>query len=252
MSKLKSKIFKILQKSFQPVANRLGYVKSKKSDFSASKNSLINHSLNYLKNAGLNPTHILDIGANHGTWTREVIEIFSDSKYSLIEPQYWLEKSSKDLQKKFDVKFYPLGMGDRNENLTFTIHDRDDSSSFRFSDTDGDKLGYRTIQTQMFTIDSFLTQYNLTIPEIIKIDAEGLDLEVLSGAETTFGITEVFLVEAAIHQKEFSNTLLKVCQIMDSKGYEIFDFTDLNRPFSDGLLWLVEVLFVKKDSNFVK
>ena len=34
---------------------------------------------------------------------------------------------------------------------------------------------------------------------------------------------------------------------MDNKGYEIFDFTDLNRPFKNGLLWLVEILFVKKD-----
>lgn len=90
------------------------------------------------------------------------------------------------------------------------------------------------------------------LPELVKIDAEGLDLEVLEGASSIFGVTECILIEASIHQKAFPNSLLKVMNYMDERGYEIFDFTDLNRPFSNGLLWLVEVMFVKKDSRFVK
>lgn len=232
------------------MAKRLGYDLKSKNELGSGKNNLIRFALSTLKSRGLNPKHILDIGANHGTWTREVLEIFPLSNYSLVEPQHWLENSSKVLQEKFKVKFYPFGMGNKNQTLTFTIHDRDDSSSFRFSGKEGKELGFRTIETPMYTIDSFLAVHGLPIPEIIKIDAEGLDLEVLEGAQSTFGITDIYLVEAAIHQKEFSNTLVKVCQFMDSKGYEIFDFTDLNRPFKNGLLWLVEILFVKKDSKF--
>jgi len=250
VKKLKPRIFKLLQKAIQPIAEKLGYVLKSKTELGNGKNVLIGLAFKNLKSKGFIPKHILDIGANHGTWTREVIEIFPNAQYSLIEPQYWLEKSSLDLQKKHLVKFYPIGMGDRNENLTFTIHERDDSSSFRFSDTEGEKLGYRTIKTQMLTIDSFLKENSLPVPEIIKIDAEGLDLEVLKGAESTFGITDVFLVEASVHQKEFPNTILRVTEFMNEKGYEIFDFTDLNRPFGNQLLWLVEILFIKNNSSF--
>jgi hypothetical protein len=34
---------------------------------------------------------------------------------------------------------------------------------------------------------------------------------------------------------------------MNEKGYSLFDLTDLNRPFSPQVLWLVELVFVKKD-----
>jgi FkbM family methyltransferase len=249
MKKLKSRIYKILQKSIRPIAEKLGYVVNSKTELGQGKNALIELAFNTLKSKGLNPKHILDIGANHGTWTREVVKIFPTAEYSLIEPQYWLEKSTLDLQAKYSVKFYPIGMGDRNDTLTFTIHDRDDSSSFRFITENNN--GYRTIKAKMQTIDSFLKENSLAIPEIIKIDAEGLDIAVLKGASSTFGIAEVFLVEASVHQKEFSNTIFKVTEFMDQRGYEIFDFTDLNRPFSNGLLWLVEVMFVKKGSRFV-
>lgn len=250
MKKLKPRIFKLLQKAIQPIAEKLGYILKPTAGLGQGKNALIGIAFKNLKSNGINPKHILDIGANHGTWTRKVIEIFPNAQYSLIEPQYWLEKSSLDLQKNYLVKFYPIGMGDRNDTLTFTIHDRDDSSSFRLMKENSVQIGYRTIETKMQTIDSFLTEHKLPIPEIIKIDAEGLDIEVLQGASSTFGVTEVFLVEASVHQKEFSNTILRVTEFMDQKGYEIFDFTDLNRPFGNQLLWLVEILFLKKDSAF--
>ena len=41
--------------------------------------------------------HIVDIGANHGTWTRETLKYFPDAFYTLIEPQKWLQPSFQDL-----------------------------------------------------------------------------------------------------------------------------------------------------------
>jgi hypothetical protein len=42
-----------------------------------------------------------------------------------------------------------------------------------------------------------------------KIDAEGLDLEVLKGASNYFGKTEIFMVEAGV-LSEFDNSFLKI------------------------------------------
>ncbi len=33
---------------------------------------------------------------------------------------------------------------------------------------------------------------------------------------------------------------------MDAKGYCLFDITDLNRPWEKPVLWLVELVFVRK------
>lgn len=39
---------------------------------------------------------------------------------------------------------------------------------------------------------------------------------------------------------------------MNEKGYKLFDISDLNRPFDNKVLWLVELLFVLKDGRFDK
>jgi hypothetical protein len=96
-------------------------------------------------------------------------------------------------------------------------------------------------------LNDFLPATNLPQPDIIKIDAEGLDLEVLSGADNFFGLTEIFMVEASVMNKMFENNVLKVLSFMDEKGYRLFDITDLNRTIKHGALWLVELVFIKKN-----
>ena len=61
------------------------------------------------------------------------------------------------------------------------------------------------------------------------------------------GKTEVFMVEAAVGCKVLTNSLLKMVNYMNDNGYVLFDITDLNRPFSIEILWLTELVFVKKN-----
>src|SRR5208283_4875055 len=86
-------------------------------------------------------------------------------------------------------------------------------------------------------------------PDIIKIDAEGLDLSVLKGCGSFFGSADVFFVEAAVMNKDIANDLLAVTQAMKQHGYRLFDFTDLNRTPKQGALWLVEAVFIKTDGQ---
>jgi hypothetical protein len=38
-------------------------------------------------------------------------------------------------------------------------------------------------------------------------------------------------------------------QYMDQKGYILFEITDLNRLFYDEVLWLMELVFIKKNGK---
>jgi len=90
------------------------------------------------------------------------------------------------------------------------------------------------------------------VPDLIKIDAEGLDLEVLRGAKSIFGKTEVILVEASVVNTVFKNDVLAVVAFMRENGYSLFEITDLNRPFEKRVLWLVELLFVRANGPISK
>lgn len=85
---------------------------------------------------------------------------------------------------------------------------------------------------------------------MLKIDAEGWDLEVLKGAEFSVSRADIVLLEAAVMNKLFPNKLSQVIAEMDKRGFVVFDITALNRTSRDNALWLVEIAFVKAGGLF--
>lgn len=244
--KAKNIFFKLTANLFE----KLGYERKKgplDREF-YSKKMLLETYFTNLKAMGFNPKHIIDVGANHGTWTREVMNYFPDSHYTLIEPQEWLKPSFQDLlDANSKITFLPVGAGSEEGSFKFTIADRDDSCSFRHTEEEARELGLRQVDIPIITLNDLIRSSKAPFPDLVKIDAEGLDIEVLKGASDLFGKTEIFMVEAGVFIKEFENSFIKMINFMDEKGYRLFEITDLNRPFNPSVLWLVELAFIKKN-----
>lgn len=246
---MKKLIKKILIKLLAPFITKIGYVKktNKVEVNELNKNHLLYNFFSNIITMGYIPKHIVDIGANHGTWTREALKYFPEAHYTMLEPQQWLKPSFQDiLDTNPKVQFYPVGAGEKEGSFQFTIVDRDDSCSFRYTKKEAKKAGFEQIEVSVVTLNELLADSELPIPDIIKIDAEGLDLEVLKGASNFLGKTEIFMVEAGVVNKIFDNSFLKLINFMDENGYRLFEITDINRPMQLKILWLVELVFVKK------
>lgn len=246
---LKRKAKHTCVKIAEPIFNILGFARKNKSNPGHySKNYLLDTCFHNLKSMGFSPKHIVDVGANHGTWTRETLRHFPDSYYTLIEPQKWLQSSFQDLLDAYPkITFIPAGAGAKAGSFKFTIVDRDDSCSFRYTQEEAAARGYKQLDIPVIPLNDLAGIIDRPFPDLVKIDAEGLDLEVLKGAESLFGKTEVFMVEAGVFMKKFENSIINVINFMDKNGYRLFDITDLNRPFTPAVLWLVELAFVKKN-----
>jgi len=96
-------------------------------------------------------------------------------------------------------------------------------------------------------LDEFLPRQGLPRVGILKIDAEGWDLEVLKGAERTAAEADVVLLGAMVMCPHFENRLGHVISEMDRRDFVPFDSTDLNRTARHEALWMVEIAFVKRD-----
>lgn len=246
---MKKIIKKILLKILYPIINWLGFVSAYQQN-ETDKNYLLNNLISLLKTNNFTPKLIIDIGANHGTWSRVWKNAFPKSKFILVEPQNWLKPSFEDLLDSHTV-YLPIGAGKQNGSFTFTINtDRDDSSTFSLSAEEAKERGYKQIEIPVKTLNTIVEENGNTIPDIVKIDAEGIDIDVLDGADKLFGKTEIFLVEASINSTFKQTELTTVINYMDNKGYRAFEITDINRPFSNNVLWLVEIAFIKKGGFF--
>jgi FkbM family methyltransferase len=244
----------IFHRLFGPLAARFGYFRpgtSKRSEAAGAfeqKNSLLMSFYAAIKHSGWTPKHIMDVGANRGTWAQVARQAFPGALITMLEPQSWLTPSPQELvEKDANMRYFPVGAGRVAGSFLFTMAERDDSSTFRLSTEEAKARGLEQREIPVVTLDGLLRQEALPVPDVVKIDAEGLDLEVLEGASDLFGRTEVFMVEAGIVNKVFPNSVSRMITYMESKGYVLFDITDLNRPWKVPVLWLVELVFVKRD-----
>jgi hypothetical protein len=97
------------------------------------------------------------------------------------------------------------------------------------------------------TLDDIVSRYNLPAPDLVKIDAEELDLKVMHGATSLVGKTDVFPLEAGA-MCPLENSVDRVINAMENFGYRLVDITDLNRSPKHGGPWLTESAFLRASS----
>lgn len=204
-----------------------------------------------LKSRGLKCKSILDVGANRATWSRMAKIIFPSASFCLIEPQIEMKNELESFCNEFDDSIFVLsGAGAKNSTLPLTIWDDLQGSSFLPNNDDDLKNAGKQRDVEIITIDELINSNYIKIPELIKLDIQGFELEALKGAEKTFGFTEVYILEVSLFPFEDSKImpdLSDVINFMLKRNYVLYDFAGfLRRPY-DGALGQCDICFVKKD-----
>jgi FkbM family methyltransferase len=232
----------IVQSMLRPFGLRLARIRSApRREFGAD----VLHSV--LQRFGFSPKHIVDVGANHGNWTRMALEYFPGARYTLLEPQNELKVHIQDLLLAgHNIQWINAGAAEKSGTLPFHLSHRDDSSTFV---EDGNN-SLQTIPKPVFSLDDLLVKYELPIPEMVKIDAEGFDLKVLQGAKSLLGKTDVFMLEASV-LCPYENSVAAAIQFMTEQGYHLIDITEINRSPKHKVLWLTELAFLRNGSSLL-
>lgn len=201
-----------------------------------------------MKHRGLNCKTILDVGANRTIWSRMAKEIYPDAKFCLIEPQIEMKVELDKFCDEFDNSTYFLaGAGAKQDALTLTIWDDLQGSSFLPKPDNKLKEIGKQREIEIITIDNLINSSKFSVPELIKLDIQGFELEALKGAKQTFGITEAYILEVSLFSFGNMPILSDVINFMLERGYVTYDFPGfLRRPF-DGALGQCDICFVKKD-----
>jgi FkbM family methyltransferase len=239
----------MLKSATQKFLSAFGYKLAPIERFSPSWNLV--HFFPMLRRFGFSPKQIWDVGANRGNWTRQAIGYFPDAEYTLLEPQESMLGNLDDLIRAgHKIRWINAGAGAKAATLPFYIHPQDAGSSFlplpRIT-----QEAVRRVDVPVRTLNEIRETLSLPIPEMLKIDAEGLDLKVLEGASDFLGTTEIILLEVSIGQLDFENDPQIVIEAMYRYGYRLIDITDVNRGPTHGVLWLCEFAFLRKASTLL-
>jgi FkbM family methyltransferase len=236
-------ISKKIKGLIQNLAHKLGYHVLSKNSISGD----LTFFLKGIKKRGFFPKNILDIGAHKADWSITASEIFPDTAYYMIEPQIELKPYLDSFFKNHKGAWFLGGAGAENGELILSVWDDFAGSSFLLPE--GQYAGKKQRKVPIYSVDSLVSDHKIPIPDLCKIDVQGFEIEVLKGAQSLLGKTDIFILEASMFKFSPNQPLLhEIIDFMCKNGYVIYDFAGFaNRPL-DKALGQLDICFVLENS----
>jgi FkbM family methyltransferase len=202
--------------------------------------------LRHLSRVGLHPHCILDVGANRANWSAMAAEVFPDARLVLIEPQVEMVPHLTSFCASHPLARYVLaGAGPEPGEAIQTIWDDLAGSSFLPPVKEEMLRVGRQRKTPIVTIDSVFSEAE-PLPDLVKLDTQGFELEALKGANRLFGHAECFVLEVSLHRFIPGMPILsEVVEFMHQRGYEVYDICGYLRRPLDSALGQLDVVFAR-------
>jgi FkbM family methyltransferase len=195
---------------------------------------------------GLSPQTIVDVGAFRGDWSRLAKQIWPNSNLIMIEPNQENKILLAGIANGLDAKLICELLGAEDDRVV----------DFKVMGSGSSIMGERsavprTTETrQLRTLDSLLT--NVEQPALLKIDAQGYELEILKGALTVLPAFEAVLLEIAVIEiNEGAPILHEVIAFMKKLGFVAYDILEIHRRPLDRALNQVDILFIRENSRLI-
>lgn len=205
--------------------------------------------LEFWKSKGLNPSVIYDIGANVGEWTRTMKGIFPDAHYELFEAN---KDNAPSLQ---GLNHHIVLLGDKEEcQVPFykikNGYNTGDSMYLEVSDAFG-KDNYNIDYLEKVRLNTYIQSHNLPVPDLIKIDVQGAELDVLRGMEDHMSSVRHCILEVSLHRWNSGAPMVEeVIDYMYKKGFYMVDILEYH--IVRGYTMQVDLLFSHASTGFRK
>lgn len=183
----------------------------------------------------LNEPIIFDIGANIGTFTTWIAKAFPNGKVYAFEPQravFQILSGNAAINNLYNVYTYNIGLGKVNTKIEFEEPNYFSNNDFgmfslveKMVTESKDK-----IVVQINTLDWFLEYYNVPKVHLLKIDVEGMDLDVLVGGTNTIKKhLPVIFIEHCDNRKTILEDIKKFLDQFDY-GYTVIGNNVICKP----------------------
>jgi len=207
--------------------------------------------LEHAKLLGFEPKTVIDVGAGIGTF--ELYETFPKASHMLIEP---LEENRPYLEAivhKLEKAEYIIAAATRNAGtVTINIH-RGFFGSSIYSEYEGPSVDGPPRIVPAVTLDEVCLQRGLYGPYLIKVDVQGAELDVISGASEILKNTEYVVLEVSL--LGFLVTAPQsydVVAFMKERGFVVYDLLDYSQRPLDGAMSSLDMAFVRESGMFRK
>ena len=225
-------------------------------------------SIQHMLNNGVCVNTVLDVGAAINTDCLQ--RALPDKKHILFEPMVeFSDACKKDYEsKKIDYELHTIALGDTIDPAGEIFYLKRDNVEFIWCGVvpkGVDKYHGHTHPTramEITTLDSFLSDKEYKKPYYLKVDVDGREMNILTGAKNILKDCSVIQVEAVLRNDAVEDGVGdtrdwrtagvwgNLPQIKEY-GFRLWDIVDL--MYVDDDLWQVDLMFLNsKDYNRIK
>ena len=179
--------------------------------------------LEEVKNIGINPTAILDIGAHTGQFYGWSKRIWPNSVVWMIEANHLHENVLKNLTNYNNDEYLISALGDEEREVTFyTRSDKPGTEGNSYYE----EMNYWDIQhlvqksvVKLQRLDDLFTDN--TIFELIKIDTQGSEIDIVKGGKELCKKSSVIILEVSyVEYNKDAPSSDEVIDFMSDLGFE--------------------------------
>lgn len=203
----------------------------------------------HIKDAGFNPTTIVDVGV--ATDTNDLYVHFPNSRYLFVEPLAEFEPSLQQLCQQFNGTYMLAAAGATDGELEIRVtKDLGGTSIFETLESQDGAYDMKPRIVPQFKIDTMWDALELSGPALLKIDVQGGELEVLTGAEETLNNFEIIVLEVGMIQQYIGQPVFhEYVAYLAERGFVVYDI--ISAGYTDvGLLAQIDLVFAKQDGEF--
>jgi FkbM family methyltransferase len=207
--------------------------------------------LQHVKSLGWIPHTVIDVGAAHGSFTQAAFGVFPEAHYLLVEPLVEYQTSlDRVLTQVPNSALAQTAAGSMSGSATFHVH-VDHVGSSLYHETEGPLVDGVPRAVPITTLDNLHQEMNLTGPFLVKVDVQGAELEVLTGAKEVLKQTDYVILEVSLFQFFVGGPQLHdITAFMKEAGFVAYDTLGCIYRLFDGALSQVDIAFVKEQGVF--
>ncbi len=192
---------------------------------------------------------LFDIGANLGQTTQAMLKAFRSPHIYAFEPSPRTFASlRRTVAQQTHVRAEQLAMGERAGTLPFHVTQDHSVNDSLLTPTWPDDGSVVTVAVE--TIDGYCTRHRIDEIALLKIDAQGYDLNVLKGARQMFDARRIALYSCEANMTPMydgQTTLLELLVFAQSVGYDLVGFYE--QTYVNNTLGYLDALFVRGKST---
>ena len=200
-----------------------------------------------IKQRGLEPSVIIDGGANVGEFSRLARKTWVQARIVMVEPQPACEVSLRALATKggFDVVMAALGREKGTLRLAATSTSTSTGAYVIGEDqaTSGSEL-----KVPVVTLEDLIVQVGASGPIFLKLDLKGYELTALQGAGPALDRVDAVLTEASFYTQAYEPSIAALFSFFDERGFELHDIAALAGRRRDGRAHQADLFFVRRGS----